>query len=311
MMNSGTKKTELLEKFKYINQKANELAVTSAGDFAVLQKLRNEIIEKILPLEEFYFTYFNKLYGKYGLQDDVFSTIYLDSVLECLAKFTPERDAKFTTYFKTILGYRVKDGLARFKNSLSLDAAFDDEDSSNSSNLYDKIEESQSLNITETAEKTQIIDSMVSKLIMYIVELLTSLYESKSSTLLIYYKLFYTSRLIDLIKNEPSNNSEICTSLKFHERETLENAEKELINFTYTEKADTIDKIYFCSLKRYDQIPLIDEKSKTDKLLDIPFRNKILLAYLAFEYNKKVSDAMISKMKKRFDSEIVSLKNNF
>lgn len=309
MMSSGAKNTDFSGKFDYINKKADELAGISAEDAAVFQKIKNDIIGQMLSLETYYFKSFYSNYGKSGLENDIFSGIYLDSILECIKKFTPEKQAKFTTYFKNILTFRVKDGLSKFKTAISLDAVFDDD--SNAPDLYSKIESLQNLDITEKTEEVQIADSIITELIMYVVELLTSLYVNKNNTLMIYYKLFYTSRLVDLIKNEPSNNSEICLSLKFHEREAIGVAEKELLYFTYAEKADTIDKIYFCKLKKYNQIPYIDEKSKTDKYLDIPYRNKILLAYLTFEYKKEISDAMISKMKKKFDSEIVALRDNF
>lgn len=297
------------EDFDKINQKIYELNSIDKKDSAVFYNLKTETIGMILQLEKYYFDKMSSKYNKTYLKEDVFASAYLDCIIECIKKYKSDKNSKFTTYFAQILNYRVIDILEKYKKDISLDSAFANEDGDGDSNLYDLIENKCSYESTESADDVQTVDAYLTRYIMYIVELLDSLNRNNKSTLVSYYKLFYTTRLVDLVRKEPSNNSEICRSLKFHECETINCAEKGLIDFTYVEITDTIDEIFFNSLKRYNELPYIDEKSKTDKVLDVPYRNKILLAYLEAYYGKKVSDAVVSKMKKKFDSEICSLKN--
>lgn len=295
--------------FEKINQKVCELNNIDKLDSAVFYNLKTETIGLILKLEKYYFDKMSSRYNKTFLLEDVFASAYLDCIVECINNYKPDKNSKFTTYFAQILNYRVLDILEKYKKDISLDSAFVNEDGDGDSNLYDLIENKCSYESIESADDLQTVDAYLTRYIMYIVELLDSLNRNNKSTLISYYKLFYTTRLVDLVKKEPSNNSEICRSLKFHEHETINCAEKGLIDFTYVEITNTIDEMFFNLLKRYNQLPYLDEKSKTDKVLDVPYRNKILLAYLEAYYGKKVSDAVISKMKKKFDSEICSLKN--
>lgn len=297
------------EDFDKINQKIYELNSIDKKDSAVFYNLKTETIGMILQLEKYYFDKMSSKYNKTYLKEDVFASAYLDCIIECIKKYKSDKNSKFTTYFAQILNYRVIDILEKYKKDISLDSAFVNEDGDGDSNLYDLIENKCSYESTESTDDIQTVDAYLNRYIMYIVELLDSLNRNNKSTLISYYKLFYTTRLVDLVKKEPSNNSEICQSLKFHENETINCAEKGLIDFTYVEITNTIDEMFFNSLKRYNQLPYIDEKSKTDKVLDVPYRNKVLLAYLEANYDKKVSDAIVSKMKKKFDSEICSLKN--
>lgn len=295
------------EDFDKINQKVCELNNIDKTDGAVFYNLKTETVGLLLQLEQYYFDKMSSRYSKTYLLEDVFATAYLDCIVDCINKYKPDKNSKFTTYFAQILNYRVLDILEKYKKNISLDSAFENEDGN--SNLYDFIESKCSYESTESADNLQTVDAYLTRYIMYIVELLDSLNRNNKSTLVSYYKLFYTTRLVDLVRKEPSSNSEICRSLKFHEYETINCTEKGLIDFTYIEITNTIDEMFFNSLRRYNQLPYIDEKSKTDKVLDVPYRNKILLAYLEAYYGKKVSDAVVSKMKKKFDSEICSLKN--
>lgn len=308
-MNSKKGKSFSQEDFDKINQKVFELNNIDKTDSAVFYNLKTETIGLILKLEEYYFDKMSSRYSKTYLLEDVFATTYLDCIVECINKYKPNKNSKFTTYFAQILNYRVLDILEKYKKDISLDSAFANEDGDGDSNLYDLIESKCSYESTESADALQTVDAYLIRYIMYIVELLDSLNRNKKCALVSYYKLFYTTRLVDLVKKEPSNNSEICQSLKYHENETINCAEKGLIDFTYVEITNTIDEMFFNSLKRYNQLPYIDEKSRTDKVLDVPYRNKVLLAYLEANYDKKVSEAIVSKMKKKFDSEICSLKN--
>lgn len=297
------------ENFDKINQKIYELNSIDKKDSAVFYNLKTETIGMILQLEKYYFDKMSSKYNKTYLKEDVFASVYLDCILECIKKYKSDKNSKFTTYFAQILNYRVIDILEKYKKDISLDSEFVNEDGDNDSNLYDLIENKCNYESTESTDDLQTVNAYLTRYIMYIVELLDSLNRNKKCALVSYYKLFYTTRLVYLVKKEPSNNSEICRSLKYHEHETINCAEKGLIDFTYVEITNTIDDMFFNSLKRYNQLPYMDEKSKTDKVLDVPYRNKILLAYLETYYGKQVSDAVISKMKKKFDSEICSLKN--
>lgn len=295
--------------FSKINQKVYDLKSIDEKESAVFYNVRAEIIGLILPLEKYYFDKMSSYYDGTFLKDDVFSATFLDCIIECVKKYKPEKNSKFTTYFAKVLNYRTKDILKKYNKAVSLDSAMSNEDCDDDSNLYDVIENKCCYESTASTDDIQTVDVYLNRYIMYIVELTESLNRYKKCSLLSYYKLFYTTRLVDLIKKEPSNNSVICQLLKFHEKEAISCAEKGLIDFTYIEITDTIDEIFFNSLKRYNQLPYIDEKSKSDKVLDVPYRNKVLLAYLEANYGKKVSDAIVSKMKKKFDSEICSLKN--
>lgn len=309
MMSSKNGKSFSQEDFDKINQKVCELNSIDKKDSAVFYNLRAEIIGLILQLEKYYYDKMSSRYNKTYLKEDVFASAYLDCIIECIKKYKSDKNSKFTTYFAQILNYRVIDILEKYKKDISLDSALVNEDGDVDSNLYDLIENKCSYESTASTDDIQTVDAYLNRYIMYIVELTESLNRNKKCALLSYYKLFYTARLVDLIKKEPSNNSVICQLLKFHEKEAIGCAEKGLIDFTYIEITDTIDEIFFNSLKRYNQLPYIEEKSKTDKVLDVPYRNKVLLAYLEDYYGRKVSDAIVSKMKKKFDSEICSLKN--
>lgn len=308
-MNRDKKITVSKEDFDKINQKVCKLISIDKKDNAEFYSLRAEIIGFVLKLEDYYFNRMCLRYNKSYLKEDVFASAYLDCILECIKKYKSDKNSKFTTYFAQILNYRVIDILEKYKKDISLDSEFVNEDGDNDSNLYDLIEDKCCYGTADSADDIQTVDAYLTRYIMYIVELLESLNRNKKSALVSYYKLFYTTRLVYLVKKEPSNNSEICQSLKYHEHETINCAERGLIEFTYIEITNTIDDMFFNSLKRYNQLPYMDEKSKTDKVLDVPYRNKILLAYLETYYGKQVSDAVISKMKKKFDSEICSLKN--
>lgn len=295
--------------FSKINQKVYELKSIDEKESAVFYNVRAEIIGLILPLEKYYFDKMSSYYDGTFLKDDVFSTTFLDCIIECVKKYKPEKNSKFTTYFSKVLNYRTKDILKKYNKDVSLDSAMSNEDCDVASGLYDVIENKCCYESTASTDDIQTVDVYLNRYIMYIVELTESLNRNKKCALLSYYKLFYTTRLVDLIKKEPSNNSVICQLLKFHEKEAIGCAEKGLIDFTYIEMTDTIDEIFFNSLKRYNQLPYLEEKSKINKVLDVPYRNKVLLAYLEDYYGRKVSDAIVSKMKKKFDSEICSLKN--
>ena len=302
-MNRGTTDPSFPARFECVDAAAAALCRVDADEEAVRQRLKNEIVGEMLLLERYYFYTVCERGGRLRLADDIFSELYLDCVLECLKKYRPDKTAKFTTFFRTLLEYRVRDKTAKHPQTVSLDASPEDDDGEKAGNLYNALETLQG-----DAAPGQTLDAMVSALLLYIVELLERLCEGSGETRVLYYRLFYTTRLVDLIKSEPSGKTEICLSLKAHEREAVGNAEKGLIAYTYAEPASTIDDLYWKPLKTYCQLPQLDEKSKSDKVLDLPFRNKVLLAYLAFAYDKMVSDAMLSKMKKRFDSDILAAK---
>lgn len=293
----------LADRFGRIDEAAAALGRAGAEEAEIRERLQSEIIGEMLMLEGYYFYAVCERGGRPRLADDIFAELYLDCILECLQKYRPEKAAKFTTFFRTLLEYRMRDKTAKHPQTVSLDASSEDDDGKQSGDLYNALGSPQG-----DAIPGQPLDAMISTLLLYIIELLERLCEGSGETRVLYYRLFYTTRLVDLIKSEPSSKTETCLSLKAHEREAVGNAEKGLIDYTYSQPARTIEALYWNPLKQYCQLPQLDEQSKSDKVLDLPFRNKVLLAYLAFAYDKVVSDAMLSKMKKRFDNDILAAK---
>lgn len=310
-MKRQTNNTSLSARFQHADKIAVTIWETGFEDEAVQARLQAELIPDMLLLEEYYFNTVCVQNGAARLAEDVFSNLYLDCILECIKKFRPDKAAKFTTFFKKILEFRILDKTGTHAPALSLDMALEDEDGETGADFYNRLEDPAHENRPGDSESQPELEALVSTLLLYIVELLERLCETGSDARVLYYKLFYTTRLVDLIKNEPSVQTAVCQSLKAHEREAVGEAEAGLLDFTYTQSVNSIDTLYWCPLRTYGSLPLPDPAAKAEKVLDLPFRNKVLTAYLTFAYRRDVSEAMLSKMKKKFDCDILAAKELF
>lgn len=112
-----------------------------------------------------------------------------------------------------------------------------------------------------------------------------------------YYRLFGTEHITGAIRLSPGN-----MAIKKHERDILSAIKSSFLNYYMAKICKTIQEIESCPMKLRKEV---EKNSADEREVDIPFSNKLYIAYLDRIENRQVVDSTISNHKKHYHDDLL------
>lgn len=237
------------------------------------------------------------------------SRVYDESVnkgLEVLDKFDPdhEKKAKFTTFLETVIRNYVVDCMRRIPNSEKSIRFIEAELTVNESGDVDvsAIEKQSAFQTVmhSDVEEEETLYGMLENFSNVILKFLAHTNKKNNITRKTYYRVFYSDRLIKILKDSYIDKKIIPQNI-------LDAFLFTFSDFVLSGKCRTVDEIENTPAKTYD---VILEKGKKESI-QFPVSGKVIIAYFDQVEQKKINDASISQYRKDFNELLnISYSNN-